>query len=126
MTLLGGAARFSETAIQFRGPRLGHGRHAFPRRARLGETVNEVLAGEAFNHDAHGDPVGLFLLEDAALTIGVGARGLIRRQALAHGVGRGFERGLDVVLDVGVGQQLHPRDAARRVGLAQLRQVSHR
>ncbi len=33
--LLGGAARFVEAAIELRRPRLGHRRHAFPRRARL-------------------------------------------------------------------------------------------
>ena len=126
MAFLCRAARFSEAAIQFRGPRRGHGRHALPRRPRLAEPIDDVVAGEGFNAGAHRDAIGLFLLEGAALTIGTSARGLIRRQALADGLGRGFERGLNVVLDVGVGQQFDPRHAAGRVGFAQLGHVSDR
>ena len=126
MALLRGAARFGKAAIEFRGPRLGHRRHARPRRARLGETVDEVLAREAFDGDAHRNAVGLFLLKGAALTVRLDPSGLISRQALAHRIGGGFEVSLDAVLDVGVGQQFHPRHATGGVRLAQLRKVGDR
>ena len=69
---------------------------------------------------AGGNAVGLFLLERAALAFGVGARRFVGGQAIANHVRRAFEVGLDVRLNVGVGEQLHPRDAAGGVRLAQL------
>ena len=74
----------------------------------------------AFDARAHRGAIGLFLLERAALAFGVGARRFVGGEAIAHHGRRALEVGLDVGLDVGVGEQLDPRDAGRRVGLAQL------
>ena len=86
----------------------------------------------AFDAGADGNAIGLLLLERAALPFGIGARRFVGGEPLANDVRRVLEVGLDRVLDVGIGKQLHPRHAPGGVRLAQLgeigsrREVAHR
>ena len=77
------------------------------------QPIGDVVAAEGFDARAHGGAIGLFLLERAALAFGVGARRFVGGEPLAHHVRRRFEIRFDGRLDVGVGEQLDPRDARR-------------
>ena len=90
-----------------------------------GHAIGDVVAGQAFDARARRGAVGLFLLERAALALGVGTRRFVGGEPLAHDFRRGFEFGFDRRLDVGVGEQLDPRHARGRVGFAQLGEIVH-
>ena len=76
--------------------------------------IADVVAAQRFDAGAHGNAIGLFLLERAALPFGIGARRFVGGEPLANDVRRVLEVGLDRVLDVGIGKQLDPRHARRR------------
>jgi hypothetical protein len=88
--------------------------------------IVDVVAAQRFDAGAHRNTIGLFLLERAALTLGVGTGRFVGGQALADHVRGVLELGLDRVVDIGIGEQLDPRDARRGIRFAQLGEVGGR
>ena len=124
--LLGGAARGLEPLLQIRRPRLRHAGHPFPRRAGGRQPIGEVVAVEAFDVGAEIGAVRLLFRQLLRTPLGGGTRGIVSRKTVAHAIRQRFELRHGFRQDFGVGEKLDPRDAERRVGLANGRDIRRR
>ncbi len=91
MTTLSGAAGSVEALLKLGRPGLRHRRHAFPGRPRGGESIDQIVAIQAFDISAHRCSIGLLARQCLRLAFRFGTRGVVGSQRLANAIGQLLE-----------------------------------